>query len=88
MQNIRTQVMLPDSLKSWADREGARTGISLAELVRQSLQRERERRELETRNRREIAAQVFGRGRWSDHPEWKNQEDINTWVRSLREERE
>ena len=87
-ENIRTQITLPRELKLQVEEQAAIYGESLAEYLRKAAVLRLEKDQQGLARRKKIADQVIGSLDLSKHPEWKDLESINAYVRELRRERQ
>lgn len=81
MQNLRTQIYLPEDLRQEIDRDRHTSGESLAEYLRKAAEQRLEEKRKEKADLKKLAEDVLGRPTIS-------QSQAEKWIREIREERE
>lgn len=80
MQNIRTQIYLPEDLRQEIDKDRSRSGESLAQYLRKAAEQRLEKQRKEKADLKKLAEEVIGSSNRSD-------QEIQEWLDWIREER-
>lgn len=80
MQNIRTQIYLPEDLRQEIDRDRSKSGESLAEYLRKAAEQRLEKQRKEKTDLKKLADEFIGCSTRTD-------EEIQEWLDWVREER-
>lgn len=80
MQNIRTQIYLPEDLRQQIDKDRSESGESLAQYLRKAAEQRLEKQRTEKADLKKLAEEVIGSSNRSD-------QEIQEWLDWIREER-
>lgn len=80
MQNIRTQIYLPEDLRQEIDRDRSRSGESLAQYLRKAAEQRLEKKRKEKADLKKLADEVVGSLRI-------DKKTANKWIKEIRDER-
>lgn len=80
MQNIRTQIYLPEDLRQQIDRDRSKSGESLAQYLRKAAEQRLEKQRTEKADLKKLADEVIGSLKIS-------QVEAEEWIKEIREDR-
>lgn len=85
-KKVRTQVMLTVALKRIIEAKRRLTNESMSQYLRRAALLRVMAEKEEEKRLNNLANLVVGSVDLNDHPEWKNKEKLNKWLKELRKE--
>jgi len=86
-KSVRTQITLTEQLKILVEGIAQEKGESLSEYLRKAAIVRLLVEETEKENLVNLAKRVMGSLNLDNHPEWKDKNSIQKWIRDIREEK-